>query len=200
MTKRAIAKRNAIRVIAGNLRSRKILFPDLPDLRPTSDRIRETLFNWLQHDIREATCLDLFAGSGALGIEALSRGAERVVFVEKEPEASDAIRENLARLEIGNAAIYCTEAERWMQQNTVGEPQFGIVFLDPPFADDRVYRLCSQLDDSSLLKSNSKIYVETPFQLAGEALPGSWTITRSKSAGAVHYCLLERRQEYSDIK
>ena len=206
MTRRASARRNAVRVIAGNLRSRKILFQELPGLRPTADRIRETLFNWLRNDVAGEVCLDLFAGSGALGIEALSRGAEKVVFVEKDPAASAMISENLEQLEIVNADISCIDASQWIQQYSVrttsgvGDTQFGIVFLDPPFSDKSLYRVFSELDRSNLLKSNCKIYLESPCNITESDLPCRWVPIRSKKAGQVHYYLLEKRQESTDLK
>ncbi len=109
------AHRNTVRIIAGKFRSRKINFPNLPDLRPTTDRIRETLFNWLQDSVPNGNCLDLFAGSGALGFEALSRGATSVIFVEKNLQAAKSIERNLTLLNIENAYCYKTSAEQYLK-------------------------------------------------------------------------------------
>jgi 16S rRNA (guanine966-N2)-methyltransferase len=206
MNRSTSTRHNSVRIIAGNLRSRKIIFQDLPGLRPTADRIRETLFNWLRNDVAGEACLDLFAGSGALGIEALSRGAEKVTFVEKDAATSAMINQNLEQLAIVNAEISCMDAEQWIQQhsmrasNGARDSQFGIVFLDPPFSDKSLYRVCSQLDRSNLLKSNCKIYLESACNITESDLPCRWLPTKSKKAGQVHYYLLERRKGASDLK
>src|ERR1700754_5153054 len=121
-----------IRVIGGTLRNSRIEVPDLPGLRPTSDRVRETLFNWLQPVIEGSRCLDLFAGTGALGLEALSRGAASVTFVEREPRLAAALQANLSRLKAGGEVIG-DDAARWLKGS--GKP-FDLVFLDPPFVLD----------------------------------------------------------------
>lgn len=194
MKKGTSFKRNTVRIIGGSLRSRRINFPDLPRLRPTSDRIRETLFNWLQDGISEARCLDLFAGSGALGIEALSRGAERVVFVEKDQKAVSSIAENLHHFEITNADLYCMDARHWAQhyRNNM-EGQYGVVFLDPPFTDNIIYQACSQLVESDCLKSKCKIYIEVADKLIKNKLPADWGLKRNKQAGLAQYYLFEKQ-------
>ncbi|TPW17985.1 MAG: methyltransferase, partial [Halothiobacillaceae bacterium] len=121
--------RNSLRIIGGTWRSRRLEFPTVEQLRPTPDRVRETLFNWLQHRIGGARCLDLFAGSGALGFEALSRGANEVVFVEIDPAAVQALRANAQRLQADNAQIIHEEALRYLAKPA--DP-FDIIFLDPP--------------------------------------------------------------------
>jgi len=185
------SKRNSLRIIGGELRSRKIGFPDIEALRPTSDRIRETLFNWLQDCIRASECLDLFAGSGALGIEALSRGAQRAVFVESNRQVYAALQENLQRLNLENGEAINAEAAQW--QKTCGDTaqQFDIVFLDPPFSDDNIYEVCGRLDGCGCLKSKSKVYVESGLQLEDSDLPKNWTRFKHKQAGQVYYYLFE---------
>src|SRR5512134_933490 len=121
---------NQLRIIGGRWRSRRLRFPPLPGLRPTPDRVRETLFNWLTPVIAGARCLDLFAGSGALGIEALSRGAAAVTFVERHPQAVRGLRANLAQLRAEGARVEQADALLWLRQ----APQpFTVVFLNPPF-------------------------------------------------------------------
>ena len=193
MRKKSSYESNTVRIIGGYLRSRKIHFPDLPVLRPSSDRIRETLFNWLQNDISEQRCLDLFAGSGALGIEALSRGAERVVFVEKDQVAIGAISENLKLFEISNADLYCMDARFWAQHyKNSKERQFGVVFLDPPFTDELIYQACSQLVESNCLKPSCKIYIESANKLVKNELPADWKLKRNQQAGMVQFYLFEK--------
>ena len=123
-------KNNLLRIIGGEWRSRKLKFADVPGLRPTPDRVRETLFNWLQWHVPGARCLDLFAGSGALGLEALSRGARDVVMVEKHPAAAQALRDNLTLLGARNARLVHDDALRYLGRVTVA---FDLIFLDPPF-------------------------------------------------------------------
>ncbi|MBT71243.1 MAG: 16S rRNA (guanine(966)-N(2))-methyltransferase RsmD [Gammaproteobacteria bacterium] len=185
------SKRNSLRIIGGELRSRKIDFPDIEALRPTSDRIRETLFNWLQDCIRASECLDLFAGSGALGIEALSRGAQRTVFVESNHQAYAALQENLQRLKLDKGEAINAEAAQWQKNCGNTAQQFDIVFLDPPFFDDNIYEVCGWLDLCGCLKPKSKVYVESGLQLEDSDLPENWTRLKHKQAGQVYYYLFE---------
>jgi 16S rRNA (guanine966-N2)-methyltransferase len=180
-----------LRIIAGQWRSRKIQFPEIADLRPTPNRVRETLFNWLQPWLPGACCLDLFAGSGALSFEALSRGAGEVVLVERNPDAAAALRRNLALLEAANAVLLETDALSLLERGPARA--FDIVFLDPPFllgpgADDLLARCCALLDSRGWLKPQGLVYLEVP---AGRAppLPPGWTLIRSKQAGQVGYHL-----------
>ena len=181
------AGRNSVRIIAGAWRGRRIHFPDMPALRPTPDRIRETLFNWLQHSVAESRCLDLFAGSGALGLEALSRGAKQVVFVEQFPAAPRSLQEQLLRF--GGASkgrVMEMGAARFLR--TPAEP-FDIAFLDPPFGKDALAEYMPMLDEGNWLKVGGLVYLENE-RLAGEPkLPGHWELLKSKSAGEVGYHL-----------
>lgn len=193
--KRARA-RGELRIIAGQWRSRKIHFPEIAGLRPTPNRVRETLFNWLQPWLPGACCLDLFAGSGALSFEALSRGAGEVVLVERDPDAAAALRHNLALLEAANAELLETDALSLLERGPVRA--FDIVFLDPPFrpepgADDVLARCCALLDGRRWLKPQGLVYLEAP---AGRAppLPSGWTLIRSKRAGQVGYHLVRRHE------
>jgi len=185
-----------LRIIAGQWRSRRIRFPEIAGLRPTPNRVRETLFNWLQPWLPGARCLDLFAGSGALSFEALSRGAGEVVLVERNPDAAAALRHNLALLEAANAELLETDALGLLERGPARA--FDIVFLDPPFrlepgADDVLARCCALLDGRGWLKPQGLVYLEIP---AGRVppLPSGWTLIRSKRAGQVGYHLLRRHE------
>ena len=160
----------------------------MPALRPTPDRVRETLFNWLQHSVAGTRVLDLFAGSGALGLEALSRGAREAVFVEQFPAAARALQEQLARF--GGAArgrILEMGAARFLR--TPVEP-FDIAFLDPPFGANALAEYIPLLDGGGWLKPNGLVYLENERTAGVPALPGHWEVLKSKSAGEVGYHLV----------
>src|ERR1700675_3848327 len=149
---------NSVRIIGGGWRGRRVSFPDIPGLRPTPDRVRETLFNWLQHAIAGARCLDLFAGSGALGLEALSRGAGRLVFVEQAVAASRALQEQLNRFGgASRAQVGEMGAARYLR--SAGEP-FDIVFLDPPFGHGALAEYVPLLGEGLWLKPGALVYLE----------------------------------------
>ena len=184
----APAGRNSVRIIAGAWRGRRIHFPDMPALRPTPDRVRETLFNWLQHSIADARVLDLFAGSGALGLEALSRGARQAVFVEQFPAAARALQEQLVRLGAApKGRILEMGAARYLR--TPGE-RFDIAFLDPPFGTNALAEYIPLLDTGDWLKVGSLVYLENERSAGVPALPGHWELLKSKSAGEVGYHLV----------
>ena len=184
----APAGRNSVRIIAGAWRGRRIHFPDMPALRPTPDRVRETLFNWLQHSITDARVLDLFAGSGALGLEALSRGARQAVFVEQFPAAARALQEQLVRFGAApKGRILEMGAARYLR--TPGEP-FDIAFLDPPFGTNALTEYIPLLDTGDWLKVGSLVYLENERSAGVPALPGHWELLKSKSAGEVGYHLV----------
>ncbi|MFZ1640734.1 MAG: 16S rRNA (guanine(966)-N(2))-methyltransferase RsmD [Candidatus Contendobacter sp.] len=180
---------NQLRIIGGQWRGRRLEFPDVPGLRPTPDRVRETLFNWLAPVLPGARCLDLFAGSGALGIEALSRGAAEVVFVECQPLAVRALRENLARLKAENARVEMADALVWLRQP--GKP-FEIALLDPPFGQGLLEPACATLEQNGWLAETAWIYLEAAMDQPAPSLPVQWTIQREKTAGAVSYRLARR--------
>ena len=181
---------HSLRIIGGQWRSRRLAFPDLPGLRPTPDRIRETLFNWLTPVLPGACCLDLFAGSGALGIEALSRGAAATVFVEHHPLAIRTLRENLAHLDAQGARLEPAEALAWLRQP--GQP-FEIVFLDPPFGEGLLEPVCALLEQGGWLAANAWIYLEAEANQPAPLLPANWTWHREKVAGMVAYRLARRQ-------
>jgi len=180
---------NQIRVIAGRWRGRRLHFPDVPGLRPTPDRVRETLFNWLAPVLPGSRCLDLFAGSGALGIEALSRGAAEAVFVERHPLAVHILRENLARLDAQGARVDKADALAWLGQP--GTP-FEIVLLDPPFGEGLLEPACAALEAGGWLTPTAWIYLETETELHPPSLPARWVPHREKVAGSVTYRLARR--------
>lgn len=177
-----------IRIIGGHLRNSRLNVPDLPGLRPTPERVRETLFNWLAPTLAGVRALDLCAGTGALGIEALSRGAAAAQFVEPEPAAARALRENLARLKAAEGEVATMDAARFLQAS----PQpFGLVFLDPPFALQLWTTLAQRLEQGGWLADAAQIYVESPRGLSME-LPSNWAMQREGHAGEVRYALYRR--------
>lgn len=191
MAKNSLGHQNQLRIIAGNWRGRKLSFPDLPGLRPTSDRIRETLFNWLQADIEGSSCLDLFAGSGALGFEALSRGARRVIFVDAQRQAIEQIKQNAARLNVDNAAFMSENAASYLER-PVDNESFDVVFLDPPFHQGLLLNCLQALRQNSMLNVGAKIYIEMEGDLDNRLLTSHWHVLRKKNTGNVCYCLLSR--------
>ncbi|WP_457668082.1 16S rRNA (guanine(966)-N(2))-methyltransferase RsmD [Thiolapillus sp.] len=186
-----MARSNSIRIIGGAYRGRRLSFPDVPGLRPTADRLRETLFNWLQGYIEGADCLDLFAGSGALGLEALSRGAKHVRFVDQSRAVTRQLDQNLRLLDVQDRAeVVSTDGMRLLGQDA--DRQFDIVFLDPPFSNDWLAQACENLERNGWLKSNSWIYLEQDSHRDGPAVPESWHVHRQAKAGQAACTLLRR--------
>ena len=173
-----------LRIVGGRLRGSRLIVPDVPGLRPTPDRVRETLFNWLAPVIDGARCLDLFAGTGALGIEALSRGAAGVDFVEADMKLAELLRANLARLK-QDAAVTRSDADAFLAAAT---GSYDIVFLDPPFAAEQWTPIANALLAQGRLKPGGWLYVESPAQQAPE-LPAQFRLHREGRAGAVRYAL-----------
>jgi len=161
---------------------------DVPGLRPTSERIRETLFNWLAPGIAGTRCLDLFAGTGALGLEALSRGAASAVFVEKSQRAIQTLKHNVVSLDASGAVIYPGTARDYLE--SPGDRVFDFVFLDPPFADDNLGELCRLIDESGLLAKTANVYLEQDRARPEPVLPDGWQVLKSKTAGNVRYSLV----------
>jgi 16S rRNA (guanine966-N2)-methyltransferase len=176
-----------LRIVAGKWRSRRLDVADVPGLRPTSERIRETLFNWLAPGLPGARCLDLFAGTGALGFEALSRGAREAVFVERSTVAAKALRANAALLDATAADIRQDDAFDFLRAGTAG--RFDIVFLDPPFAADSLDDLCRLLDEGALLADDALVYLEEDRDKPPVELPSEWIRLKSRAAGNVRYSL-----------
>lgn len=185
----AKAGRNSVRIIGGAWRGRRVEFPDLPALRPTPDRVRETLFNWLQGHIAGARCLDLFAGSGVLGLEALSRGAAEVVFVETSTAAAHTLRAQLQRLGgEGRAMVQSLGAARYLR--TPAAP-FDVAFLDPPYGGELLAESLAQLAAGQWLKEGGLAYLENERSAGVPALPAGWELLKSKTAGEVAYHLVK---------
>jgi 16S rRNA (guanine966-N2)-methyltransferase len=183
------AQSRVIRVIGGAMRGRRWRFPDIPDIRPTPDRVRETLFNWLGAQVIGARCLDLFAGSGALGLESLSRGASNVVFVEQHAAIARALGEVIAEWKVQGAEVARTDAFSWLR----GAPRpFDIVFLDPPFSAGLVAPAAALLEERGWLAPNAVIYMECAAREPRPALPAAWQERRAKQAGEVGYHLYAR--------
>jgi 16S rRNA (guanine966-N2)-methyltransferase len=193
-TRRAAASaggRFEVRIIGGEWRGRKLHFPPSAGLRPTPDRVRETLFNWLQFELAGARCLDLFAGSGALGFEALSRGAAEVVFVERDPASAREISEMLVRLRCDRGRVEQVDALAWVKRGPPPGP-FDIVFLDPPYGEAWLPVLTEELERGGWLAPGAWVYLEDTAARGEPTLPAGWTLLRSKRAGDVGYHLARR--------
>jgi 16S rRNA (guanine966-N2)-methyltransferase len=186
------AGNGVLRIIGGRWRGRKLRFPALPGLRPSPDRVRETLFNWLAPALPGARCLDLFAGSGALGLEALSRDAAACTFVDSAAAACRSIGEHLALLQCAAGAVVNADVQRWLQRGPGASPPFDIVFLDPPFRREWLGPCCALLEQQSWLAPQAWIYLEAGSDEALPALPPNWQPHRDKHAGQVAYRLYRR--------
>lgn len=182
---------NQVRIIAGTLRGRALQVVDETGLRPTPSRVRETLFNWLQNDIVDSLCLDLFAGSGALGFEAASRGASQVVMVEKAKAAIELLEQNKSLLDVKAAKIMKLDAMSFL--SSWGEPVFDIVFLDPPYGENILVPIMKKLVENKLVSSGSLIYFEDDAEDVINNIPIELTLLKNKKAGSVHYFLAEVR-------
>jgi 16S rRNA (guanine966-N2)-methyltransferase len=180
--------RNQLRIIAGTWRGRKLGFASLPGLRPTPDRVRETLFNWLAPVIRDARCLDLYAGSGALGLEAASRGAAEVVLVDSDPLVARTLREQLRVLDAGQVRVVEADTAAYLRGPAA---PFDVVFLDPPFREQRLPQAIRQLESGGWLADPAWVYLEAERELE-LPLPPNWALYRSKKAGQVGYHLVQR--------
>lgn len=195
-SRKTAARRNApaprgaaarvLRIIGGSWRGRKLRFPPGTRIRPTPDRVRETLFNWLAARVAGARCLDLFAGSGALGLEALSRGAAHVTFVEVDATAARALEATLEEWGAQPAAVVRSDARLYLART----PQpFDLVFLDPPFDSALLPEVAALLENRGWLAPGALVYVESAARAAPPVLPAAWTPLREKRAGEVGYHL-----------
>ena len=191
-----ILKNQTLRIISGKWRSRKITFPaNIPHLRPTSDRIREGLFNWLQGQIQHTTCLDLFAGSGALGFEALSRGAATCTFVENHPKAQTAIQKLLTELKITQGNLVKTDAFKFLSHN---KKTYDLIFLDPPFGKNYLPKILAKLLESNCIHQESLIYIEVESNFNLNILSNDWEILKIKKVGDVQYGLLQLKERIKE--
>lgn len=178
-----LRKNQGIRIIAGKWRGRRLPVVDLPGLRPTGDRVRETLFNWLQADIRGARCLDMFAGSGALGLEAASRGADSVKLLEKHPLAVKQLQENCRVLAAENIEIENLDSLDWLDTAKAGS--FDIVFIDPPFDSQWQSSLLEKVATIGLLSKNGRLYVESARRFEASIVPAGFRELKIKLLGEV---------------
>lgn len=181
---------STLRIIGGKWRSRKISFLSIKNLRPTTDATRETLFNWLAPIIHDANCLDLFAGSGALGFEALSRGARHVVMVDASAQVITMLKHNANLLKTANLDYYLARIPQNL--NIIPNQLFDIVFLDPPFHHDLIKPTCERLQNSNYLVKNAAIYIEVEQELnLASLIPGTWKVLCKKITGQVGSYLLQ---------
>lgn len=182
---------SSIRIIGGKWRSRKVSFITKQDLRPTPDRIRETLFNWLAPDIIGARCLDLYAGSGAMGLEALSRGAQSVTAIELDRECCQKIIENKTTLQADGLEVLNKNVLDWLANQKFTA---DIVFIDPPYKQQLLAITMQVLEEHNWLRIGSLIYFEQDKPLASNELPENWQLLREKKAGKVYYFLASKER------
>ncbi len=181
-----------IRIISGQFRGRKLPVKDVQGLRPTTDRIKETVFNWLMQDTRGAAVLDCFAGSGGLGFEALSRFAQRATFFELDKGAATQLKENISTLKLDNAVIKQDNSLSLLANNAQNE-QFDLVFVDPPFRQNLAEKTCFLLEENNWLTAQALIYVEVESELNSLDIPDNWMLLKEKTAGQV-ICRLYQRE------
>lgn len=176
-----------IRIIGGLYRGKKLHFPEVEGLRPTPDRVRETLFNWLMHDIRDARCLDAFSGSGALGLEAFSREAAQVVFIEQSTLAHANLQKIITSFNSPVLKLLKTDARHYLQTS---KDQFDIIFLDPPFAQDYLPECISALAQNTILVRGGLVYIESATAIIMDEK--YWRQIKLKRAGQIIYGLFEK--------
>ena len=184
------ARASSIRIIGGEWRSRKLTVPDAPGLRPTPDRVRETLFNWLAPTVQGARVLDAFTGSGALFLEALSRGASTGVAIDANLDAVNNLRRNLALLQGDDAEVLRADSLHYLSNKA--EQGFDIVLLDPPFHQDLLLSACQLLEDNNWLNKGAWIYTESEQAPSSLGVPSTWRLHREKHTGQVHYALWQK--------
>lgn len=176
-----------VRLISGRWKGRRLPVLDAAGLRPTSDRVKETLFNWLMQDVASAQVLDCFAGSGSLGLEALSRYADFVILLEKDAKAAQLLKQHLKSLDTAQAEVQQTDTLLWLQKPALR--QFDLVFIDPPFRQDMALPCCKALAEQGWLKPGALVYLETEKELALDQLPAHWVLLKEKVAGQLAYRL-----------
>ena len=194
MAKSSEASSGRVRIIGGLWKKSVLRFPAADDLRPTPDRVRETLFNWLGQDLRGLDCLDLFAGSGALGFEAGSRGGARVVLVEQDRSAVRALRDNAVRLSASALEVVAGDANAYLSTT---KDRFDVVFLDPPFRQNVLPELLGRLH--RVLKSGARVYVEAPSPVEATGRQQAWRELKRGRAGQVSFQLLEWNDDWSGL-
>ncbi len=177
-----------IKIIGGNWRGRTIPVLDVDGLRPTPARVRETLFNWLQMEIEGSVCLDLFAGSGALGLEAVSRGALEVIQIENNPQICLQLQKNITHFQAKHINVIQQDVLNYL---STPQKSFDLIFLDPPFHKNLVQKTCELLEQNRWLKPYAKIYIETEKNLTLNQLSMDWKLLKEKTAGDVTYRLFQ---------
>lgn len=176
-----------IRIIGGLYRGKKLTFPEVEGLRPTPDRVRETLFNWLMNDIKDARCLDAFAGSGALGFEAFSRGAAKVVFIEQSPQAHSNLKKIITQFNSPNLKLIKEDTLAYLQ---LRKEQFDIIFLDPPFAQNYIPQCLDEIVKNKLVPQGGLVYLESSTAIEPDSI--HWQQVKLKQAGQVIFGLFEK--------
>lgn len=185
-------KQAQVRIIGGSWRGRKLPILDKDGLRPTTDRVRETLFNWLMPVIYDANCLDVFSGTGALGFEALSRGARNVTMLEKDGAVAEQLNECKELLKASNCNVINTDSLQWLTKyKNEQESAFDIIFLDPPFKQGLMPETVDLIEQNQLIADGGYIYIETDIDTDITNLPLHWHLHREKKAGQVHYRLYQ---------
>jgi 16S rRNA (guanine966-N2)-methyltransferase len=189
MKQAARRKQNQVRIIGGEWRGRKLDFPDAQGLRPTPDRVRETVFNWLQGYLPGARCLDLFAGTGVLGFEAVSRGAASATLVERDRSVYHALQKNMLKLDMADRVrIINTDALDYLLAGC--DQQFDIIFIDPPYGKGLADSAISLIDQADCLKPGGLMYMEHESEAGAAAIAENWRELKHKQAGQVSYYLL----------
>ena len=169
------------------------MVPDVAQLRPTTDQVRETVFNWLMQDVRDASCLDLYSGTGALGLEALSRGAQFVTFIEKNKKLSAQLKQHQVALDITKKSkVYNQDSTAWIKKN-LNEKPFDVIFIDPPFSHE-IYPILASLNSSQFLHEKTLLYIEQGKALDQSLLPSNWEVLKQKNTGQVYYYLVQNRE------
>ena len=185
------ANKGSFRIISGEYKGRKFEFMPSLDLRPTPDRLRETLFNWLGQSIDGKTCLDLFAGTGSLGLESLSRGADKIIFVEKNSNHLDKIKEYIKSLKAnGDISVIHDDVLTWLDETN---DNFDLIFVDPPFHQDLAKKVLSKIRTNSLLANLGNIYLEVEKELDLNFLNGFWEVIKETKSGKKKYLLLKAK-------
>ncbi|WXU00694.1 MAG: Ribosomal RNA small subunit methyltransferase D [Catillopecten margaritatus gill symbiont] len=183
-----LTKNNTAQIIGGQHRGRKFNFADVEGLRPTPNKVRETLFNWLQFETSGKTFLDLFAGSGALSFEAFSRGAKSVVSVERNVDAFEFLQKNKRLLKADNLTIFNRDAFDFLSEKN---GSFDFILLDPPFNKDYLTKALELITENGFIAKGGKIYIESEFEITSDFLVDNFNINKQKKSGMVHYCLIQ---------
>lgn len=186
-----MSARGYVRIISGKWRGRKLKVLDIPGLRPTPDRVRETLFNWLSQHVPGAHCLDLFAGTGVLGFEALSRGAAAVTLVDQSAEAVVLMKEQGKTFDTDHVEVIQAKVPAGLPKHL---SRFDIVFLDPPYQSNLLFTCCNYLEEHHLLAKTAYIYLEADRSILDNELPANWQIIKSQKAGQAAYHLALRKE------